>query len=169
MLTCTTSLAIDTLHQSGTFVITDKPTPVHRYHPKPIVYIRVLMLYVLYILMCVMTWIHHYSILQSSFTALKIICGPLIHSSILAWKIPWTEEAGRLHSMGSQRIGQNWAANTFTFHHSILFTPSLTTIDLFSVFIVLPFLECYIIEIIQYVAFSDCLLALSMHLRLYVF
>jgi len=25
-----------------------------------------------------------------------------IHSSILAWKIPWTEELGRLHSMGSQ-------------------------------------------------------------------
>ena len=27
------------------------------------------------------------------------------HSSILAWKIPWTEEPGRLQSMGSQRIG----------------------------------------------------------------
>ena len=26
------------------------------------------------------------------------------HSSILAWKIPWTEEPGRLHSMGSQRV-----------------------------------------------------------------
>ena len=26
------------------------------------------------------------------------------HSSILAWKIPWTEEAGRLQSMGSQRV-----------------------------------------------------------------
>ena len=27
-----------------------------------------------------------------------------IHSSILAWKIPWTEEPGRLQSMGSQRV-----------------------------------------------------------------
>ena len=27
------------------------------------------------------------------------------HSSILAWKIPWKEEPGRLQSMGSQRIG----------------------------------------------------------------
>ena len=27
------------------------------------------------------------------------------HSSILAWEIPWTEEAGRLQSMGSQRVG----------------------------------------------------------------
>ena len=29
------------------------------------------------------------------------------HSSILAWKIPWTEEPGRLQSMGSQRVGHN--------------------------------------------------------------
>ena len=29
------------------------------------------------------------------------------HSSILAWKIPWTEEPGRLQSMGSQRIGHD--------------------------------------------------------------
>ena len=27
------------------------------------------------------------------------------HSSILAWEIPWTEEAGGLQSMGSQRVG----------------------------------------------------------------
>ena len=27
------------------------------------------------------------------------------HSSILAWKIPWTEEPGGLQSMGSQRVG----------------------------------------------------------------
>ena len=30
-----------------------------------------------------------------------------IHSSILAWKIPWTEEPGRLQSMGSQRVGHD--------------------------------------------------------------
>ena len=29
------------------------------------------------------------------------------HSSVLAWKIPWTEEPGRLHSMGSQRVGHD--------------------------------------------------------------
>ena len=29
------------------------------------------------------------------------------HSSILAWKIPWTEEPGWLLSMGSQRVGHN--------------------------------------------------------------
>ena len=31
------------------------------------------------------------------------------HSGILAWKTPWTEEPGRLQSMGSQRIGHNRA------------------------------------------------------------
>ena len=29
------------------------------------------------------------------------------HSSILAWKIPWSEEPGRLYSMRSQRVGHN--------------------------------------------------------------
>ena len=29
------------------------------------------------------------------------------HSSALAWRIPWKEEAGRLQSMGSQRVGHN--------------------------------------------------------------
>ena len=31
------------------------------------------------------------------------------HSSILAWRIPWTEEPGRLQSMGSQRVGDDGA------------------------------------------------------------
>ena len=31
------------------------------------------------------------------------------HSSILAWEIPWTEEPGRLQSMGSERAGHDWA------------------------------------------------------------
>ena len=30
-----------------------------------------------------------------------------IHSSTVAWKIPWTEEPGKLQSMGSQRIGHD--------------------------------------------------------------
>ena len=31
------------------------------------------------------------------------------HSSILAWRISWTEESGRLQCMGSQRVKHNWA------------------------------------------------------------
>ena len=37
------------------------------------------------------------------------------HSSILAWKTPWTEEPGGLQPMGSQRVGHDWTTNTFTF------------------------------------------------------
>ena len=33
--------------------------------------------------------------------------GMATHSSILAWRIPWTEETGKLQSMGSQRVGHN--------------------------------------------------------------
>ena len=34
------------------------------------------------------------------------------HSSILAWRIPWMEDPGRLQSMGSQRVRHGWATNT---------------------------------------------------------
>ena len=40
--------------------------------------------------------------------------GTAIHSSILAWRIPWTEAASRLQSMGWQRIRHDWATNTHT-------------------------------------------------------
>ena len=41
------------------------------------------------------------------------------HSSTLAWKIPWTEEPGRLQFMGSLRVGHNRATSLllFTFMH----------------------------------------------------
>ena len=41
------------------------------------------------------------------------------HSSTLAWKIPWTEEPGRWQSMGSLRVGHDWATSLslFTFMH----------------------------------------------------
>ena len=41
------------------------------------------------------------------------------HSSTLAWKIPWTEEPGRLQSMGSRRVGHDWVTSLslFTFMH----------------------------------------------------
>ena len=41
------------------------------------------------------------------------------HSSNLGWKIPWTEEPGRLQSMGSLKVVQNWATSLslFTFMH----------------------------------------------------
>ena len=41
------------------------------------------------------------------------------HSSTLAWKLPWTEEPGGLQSMGSWRVGHDWATSLslFTFMH----------------------------------------------------
>ena len=38
--------------------------------------------------------------------------GMTTHSSILAWRIPWTEEPGGIQSMVSQRVGQDPATNT---------------------------------------------------------
>ena len=40
------------------------------------------------------------------------------HSSILAWRIPWTEEPEGLQVMGLQRLGYNWAWH-FHFHKDI--------------------------------------------------
>ena len=34
-----------------------------------------------------------------------------VHSSTLAWKIPWTEEPDKLQSTGSQRVGHDWATS----------------------------------------------------------
>ena len=45
--------------------------------------------------------------------------GMTTHFSILAWKIPWTEEPGGLQSMGSRRGGHDWA-NKHTHKHSTL-------------------------------------------------
>ena len=41
------------------------------------------------------------------------------HCSTLAWKIPWTEEPGRLQSMGLQRVGHNWATSLHFFTHGL--------------------------------------------------
>ena len=38
-----------------------------------------------------------------------------IHPSTLAWKFPWTEEPGRLQSMGSQRVGHDYVTSLSLF------------------------------------------------------
>ena len=55
--------------------------------------------------------------LENSAVALEKAMAP--HSSILAWKTPWMEEPGRLQSMGSPRVGHDWATSLslFTFMH----------------------------------------------------
>ena len=42
------------------------------------------------------------------------------HSSILAWKIPWTEEPGGLQSLGLQRVGHDRVTSAFIFTFIIL-------------------------------------------------
>ena len=57
--------------------------------------------------------------------------GTAIHSSILAWRIPWTEEPGRLQSMGLQRVGGDWA--TFTLYTAFFFfSVRLTSFNIIS-------------------------------------
>ena len=52
-----------------------------------------------------------------------------IHSSTLAWKIPWTEEPGRLQSMGLQRVRHDRATSLYFVSGSILFKPFTYTIS----------------------------------------
>ena len=58
------------------------------------------------------------------------------HSSTLAWKIPWTEEPGRLHSMGLHRVGHHWsdlatAAAGDIWKRVISLVPSFSHVQLF--------------------------------------
>ena len=41
--------------------------------------------------------------------------GMATHSSVLAWRIPWTEEPGGLQSLRSQKVGQNCLTSTHTY------------------------------------------------------
>ena len=56
------------------------------------------------------------------------------HSSILAWEIPWTEEPGRIQSIGSQRVGHDWSdlAQTAACQASLSFTISQSLLKLMS-------------------------------------
>jgi len=62
-----------------------------------------------------------------------------IHSSTIAWKIPWTEELGRLQSMGLQRVRHDWATSLtrcLMYRLSLLFSRSVS--DEWIRFVALP-------------------------------
>ena len=61
----------------------------------------------------VLAWDLGISLLNVYFLQLKTYAEKAMasHSSTLAWKIPWTEEPGRLQSMGSRRVGHDWATS----------------------------------------------------------
>ena len=69
-----------------------------------------------------------------------------IHSSTIAWKIPWTEEPGRLQSMRSQSVGHDWATSlSLSVYSCHLFLISYASVSslLFLSFII-PTLACTI-------------------------
>ena len=57
------------------------------------------------------------------------------YSSTLAWKIPWTEEPDKLQSMGSQRVGHDWATSLslFTFWFQFSSVQLLSRVWLFEI------------------------------------
>jgi len=58
--------------------------------------------------------------------------GMATHSSVLACRIPWTEESGGLQSMRSQRAGYDCATNTHTHSHTHTLIFRLVSVDLSS-------------------------------------
>ena len=68
------------------------------------------------------------------------------HSSILAQGIPWTEEPGRIQSMGSQRVGHDWAINSFS--HKIMMLILYTVLHVFY----------FLLSLILRISISFCIL-----------
>jgi len=58
------------------------------------------------------SWIWFFTILLGIFTSVSM-SDISLWFSYLAWKIPWTEEPDRLQSMGSQRVGLDWATSLY--------------------------------------------------------
>ena len=59
-------------------------------------------------------------------------------SSILTWKIPWTEKPGRLQSMGSQRVGHDWATSVSFFLSFLYFLYANPLSDVYILQIISP-------------------------------
>ena len=68
--------------------------------------------------------------------------GMATHSSILAWRISWTEEPGRLQSVGSQRVQHDWVSNTHIY--SVFWGAALLQLSLHCLS-----LSCVFVRIIQ--------------------
>ena len=66
--------------------------------------------------------------------------GTATHSNILAWKIPWTGEPGRLQSTALQRVGQHWIDWACT-HAGLFIYSSCYILMLIMTFFFLPWLE----------------------------
>ena len=68
------------------------------------------------------------------------------HSSMLAWRIPWTEELGRLQSTGSQRVGHDWVTSLSLYYFFSLWLSFFKNfyfyfILLYNAVLVLPYID----------------------------
>ena len=80
--------------------------------------------------------------------------GMATHSSILAWRIPWTEEPGGLQFMVSQRVRHDWTTNTFTFLEGKL--------TIYKVLFIHSFTACYELIIIFFLLLPWTILSLKL-------
>ena len=96
--------------------------------------------------------------------------GIATHCSILAWKIPWSEEPVGWQSMESQRVRQNWVTNTFTFWNFSVASKIITILRLSFIFISVLFivLLCMYSQIIYNINLFLNILYKSYHLHMYL-
>ena len=94
------------------------------------------------------------------------------HSSILAWKIPWTEEPGRLQSMGLQRVRPDWATSLSFL--SFLTPPVSNSSCLFTwcqplyascCTVLLYFSRCYTVRLKMFSLFCVCFLCFFFYVK----
>ena len=72
------------------------------------------------------------------------------HSSILAWKIPWTVEPGRLQSTGSQTVGHDWATSLLSLSNSLpIFQICIQTLSS-TKYIITLWLKCILLFVYLY-------------------
>ena len=90
------------------------------------------------------------------------------HSSILAWKIPWTEDPGRLQSMGLQRVRHDWATSLhFTGIHTFVLYVCVS-ISALQVRYLYHFSRFHIYVIIYDICFSDLLHCMTVSRSIYI-
>ena len=79
--------------------------------------------------------------------------GMATHSSIHAWRIPCTEEPGRLWSIGLKRVGYNW--NNWA-HKYMLFLIFSSIIDYYKILSLFPILYCRSLQVIYFIYSRSC-------------
>ena len=85
-------------------------------------------------------------------------------SSILAWKIPWTEEPGRLQSMWSQRVGHDRE----TEHTQTIYNTSFSICFFFKNVLKIKVVLIYNVVLVSGIQQSDVVTYISVHIYIYI-